>query len=119
VSEDGSAKKNDDIAVVVGTSEDGAATRILRAREGRVELGELRAAPEGKPLHGDLVRLKPRGDNTPVCDVEVIHAAPALTQAGSNLPEPGPGRSEKPAQVASPAYRENWDRVFGSKKILN
>jgi hypothetical protein len=96
-----------DVAVIVGTSEDGTKARIVRARDGRVELGELRAPEEGKPMYGELVKLNPRADS-PVCDVEVLHTPPTTAASAT---------STKPAQVATDTYRANWDRVFGDKKL--
>ena len=61
---------------------------------------------EGRPLHGELVRLKAREESGRLFDVEVLHKA---------KPEPqrtAPG----PAQVATDAYRKNWDRVFAKNR---
>jgi hypothetical protein len=110
-----------DVAVVVAATEDGKGARIVRSREGRIEIGELRAAEEGKPLQGrELIRLKPQvnaeGDaKVPVYDVEVVHPGTAIkTETEDVTQRPG----QKPAQVTSPAYRESWDRIFGDAKRL-
>lgn len=95
---------------MVGTSDDGARARIVRAREGRVEVGELRAPEEGKPMYGELIRLKPRSEDSPVCDVEVLHASPSMQR-----PELETRTTSKPAQVATDTYRASWDRVFGKE----
>lgn len=87
--------------------EDGDGWRVLRAREGRVEAGVIRPAQEGKPIHGELVRLAPRPgapEGAPVFDVEVQYAAPLAMGRG------------RPAQVATPAYRDHWDEIFGDRE---
>ena len=94
-----------DVVLLHSPTEDGKGVRVLRAREGRVEAGEVRPLESGKPLHGDLVTLKPRADAPRVCDVEVHYQArnsdesPALDHKG-------------PPTVASAAYRKSWDRIF-------
>jgi hypothetical protein len=112
------AKKHGrDVAVVVASTEDGKGARIVRSREGKIEIGELRAAEEGKPLQGrELIRLKPQvsSENTtsvPIYDVEVVHAG---TSTKPDAEEVGLRQGQKPAQVASSAYRESWDRIFGN-----
>ena len=100
-----------DVAVLCGPTEDGKGARILRARSGTLEAGEIRPTEDGQPLHGELVRLVPRADAPCVCDVEVLHDA---TRA--RRPEPGTGPSQAlghPAQVATEEYRLNWERIFG------
>jgi len=84
---------------------DGDGVHVLRAREQRIETGELRAIVEGKPITGELVSLKPRKDNPHVCDVTESFKTNAL-----------PPRGKGPAQVATQAYRDNWDEVFASRK---
>lgn len=60
---------------------------------------------EGKPIppRGEVVRLKPRAGMPRVCDVEVAYGGDTEGRSG-------------PAQVASKAYRDNWDAVFGARK---
>src|SRR3954467_6047937 len=93
-----------DVALLCGPTEDGRGARILRARQGRVEAGEVRPVAEGKPVAGaELVRLSPREGTPALCDVEVLHEAAVAKD------EPG-----RPARVASEHYRSNWDRIFGA-----
>jgi len=96
-----------DIALVTGPTEDGEGVRVVRFRDDAVSAGEVRPMEEGKPLAegAELVRLKPRaGTEVPAFDVERIYkreAAPARTTKG-------------PAKVATPAYRSNWETIFGA-----
>jgi hypothetical protein len=101
---DDAPPKPSDVVLLTGPTEDGEGIRVLRARDDRVETGEVRPLKEGKPLGaGELVKLAPREKSPRVCDVEVLAKVPA--------PEP----SNKPAQVATRAYRESWERIFGER----
>jgi hypothetical protein len=93
--------------VLVGPERDGGARPVLRLREGAVELGELRAAQEGKPIHGELVRLSPRDEHPQLFDVEVV--VPRPREAGAR---------KGPAKVASDDFRSGWERTFSKKREL-
>jgi hypothetical protein len=98
-----------DVVRPLGPTEDGEGVHVLRAREGRIEAGEVRALREGKPLvSGEVVRLEARADAPHLYDVNVQYQA-------------SPAPRGKPAQVASETYRDNWERVFGAgeKRELN
>src|SRR5262245_64750035 len=101
-----------DVALLYAPTDDGKGARVLRAREGAVETGEVRPVRDGQPLQqGELVRLSPRAEAPCLYDVEVLHDAAAQpkqpAEAGAEAPR---GR---PPQVASDDYRMNWDRIFG------
>lgn len=104
------AKKTEkaDVVVLGPPTPDGEGVRVLRAREERIEAGELRALKEGKPITGEVVSLEPRKENPRVCDVKSSYA-PSSSPAASSGPKKGP------AQVASAKYRENWDEVFAPR----
>lgn len=88
-----------DVVLVHGESPTG--LRVIRSRRGQIELGEVRALREGQPIHGEVVRLQPT-DTERVFEVDVVVEPPADR-----------GRSG-PAQVASAAYRAQWDAIFGT-----
>lgn len=93
-----------DVVMLRGKTDDGGGTRVLRARPGRIEAGEVRPMQEGKPLgSGEIVRLEQRADAPALYDVHVEHELKA------------PRSLEKPAQVATKAYRESWERTFGRR----
>lgn len=94
---------SEDVLFVVGESEHGHA--VLRKRDDKVELGEVRPTQEGKSIHGEVVRLKPRDEGGRVFDVEVLAAPPTVPSA----------RASGPAQVATNTYRANWDAIFGER----
>jgi hypothetical protein len=102
-----------DVVLIGPPTADGAGLHVIRARDERLEAGELRALEEGKPIVGEIVTLKPRQENPRVCDVTDSYAPPITAQAATadaQLAHKGP------AKVASPAYREGWDEIFGAKK---
>jgi len=98
-------EKKTDVVVLGPPTPDGEGVRVLRAREERIETGELRTLKEGKPITGEVVSLEPRKENPRVCDVKSSYRPPASE-----------GKKKGPAQVANEKYRENWDEVFSSSR---
>lgn len=92
----------EDVVFIHSPSEDGKGLRVLRKRDDSLEIGEIRALEEGRPVHGDVVRLKQREEHDRLFDVEVLmeRPRPRLSQSG-------------PPQVATDAYRSNWEVIFG------
>jgi hypothetical protein len=102
-SEPAAAKQREDMVFIHSPSESGEGYRVIRKREDQIEVGEIRPVEEGRPLHGDVVRLRPREEHDRLFDVEVLVEAPReLRRSG-------------PAQVATDAYRSNWDAIFGQR----
>lgn len=108
----------EDVALICGKTEDGKGLHILRKRGGGLETGVVQPLEEGKPLHGELVTLRQRGQS-PVCDVEVHYASNQVAAAPkSPAPQTQSSASETrghPAQVANTAYRKNWDQIWKAK----
>lgn len=100
-----------DVVMLHGPTEDGAGSKVVRARPGRLEAGEVRPMVEGKALvpGGEVVRLERRPDAKGLFDVHVDYKVPEKTEA----PEGPPSSRTGPAQVATRAYRDSWDRTFG------
>jgi hypothetical protein len=97
-----------DVVLPHGKTDDGQGARVLRARPGRLEAGEVRPLREGKPLgKGEVVSLSRRQDAPALYDVKVEHEIEAPEAAAPQKSTPGP------AQVATRAYRESWERIFG------
>jgi hypothetical protein len=97
-----------DVVMLHGKTEDGEGARVLRARPGRLEGGEVRPLREGKPLgKGEIVSLSRRKDAPALYDVKVEHVVGEPDARSTQKATPGP------AQVATRAYRENWERIFG------
>ncbi len=102
-------QRNDfDVVLMHGPTDDGAGSKVLRARPGRIEAGEVRPMTEGRPLTpgGEVVRLERRADARGLFDVHVDYKVPEKNGAPSNA-------MTGPAQVATRAYRDSWDRTFG------
>lgn len=99
-----------DVVLLHSATEDGKGLRVLRARDGNVEGGELRPLRDGVPLvRGEIVRLKPREAFPLLCDVEVA------CEVGQKAGKEAPPRVTHggPSQVATRGYRANWDAIFG------
>jgi hypothetical protein len=108
VASDDSSLANDfDVVLVHGKTVDGAGARVLRARPGRVEAGEVRPLEQGRPIApgAQVVQLSPREASPHLFDVKVQYEVDAKGTAGAPL--------HGPAQVATRAYRESWERTFG------
>ena len=102
--------KKDDVAIICGKSDDGRSYGVLRRRDQEIQVGMLRPLEDGKPIHGELVRLRPRDDNPLVFDVEAEHGR-TLERAASG-----------PPKVTSAAYRDGWDSIWSRRpdsKTLN
>jgi hypothetical protein len=111
----GDEKSGDDFDVVMvhGKTADGNGACVLRARPGRLEAGEVRALESGRPLlpGGQVVQLSPRSAAPNLYDVKVEYEVPGARQ-GNEAPTSGP------AQVATRAYRDSWERTFGSRRSM-
>lgn len=94
-----------DVVVLGPPTADGAGVHVLRAREERIEAGELRNLEEGRPITGEVLTLAPRKDSPRVFDVRESYSPNA----------PGAQKAKGPAQVATQAYRDNWDEVFARR----
>ena len=99
-----------DVVLLGPPTADGEGVHVIRARDERIETGELRNVEEGRPITGELVALKPRKDNPRICDVTDSYRAPATNTLAA------PPKTKGPAQVATKAYRDNWDEVFAARK---
>ncbi|MDP9001359.1 MAG: hypothetical protein M3O46_14755 [Myxococcota bacterium] len=102
-----------DVVLIHGPTEDGEGARVLRARPGRVDTGEVRPMREGRPVTagGEVVRLERRGDEPALFDVRVEYVIPGCNQSAKTTAADG-----GPPQVATPAYRENWELTFGPSR---
>lgn len=96
--------RSQDVVLVHGVTDDGKGLRVLRARDGGLEQGACRPLEEGKPIHGEVVQLRPRKECPVLCDVDVKVAAPARAPAAADR--------HGPPQVATAAYRDNWDAIW-------
>ena len=101
-------KPPQDVAILHGPTEDGEGARVLRLKQGTLYAGEVRPVREGQPIDShELVRLRPLHEDSPVCEVEVVHD-PSTADPKR--------RGQGPARVANDSYRKNWNAVFGGTK---
>jgi len=128
VSEDNGPKSGDvgarpsdgqDVVIVHGVTEDGGGLEVLRLRNQRVEVGALQKLEHGRPIHGEVVRLRPRPSCPLVCDVDVQvpeRVSLPSDDRGAPLASSHGDARRGPAQVASERYRTGWDLIFGTRR---
>jgi len=102
-----------DVVFIHGVSEDGESMAVLRAREDRVEAGVIRTVKEGEVPQGELLKLTPRAETPLICDVETQLPAGVINASGGS--DRGTAH-HGPAQVATPEYRNNWDKIWSRSK---
>jgi hypothetical protein len=104
-----------DVVLMHAPTSDGEGARVLRARPGRIDAGEVRPMREGRPVApgGEVVRLERRADAQALFDVHVECVVPPVATAAPSEQARGDGR---PPQVATPAYRTNWELTFGARR---
>jgi len=113
-------KRPKDLLLVKGPTEDGGGVHVVRARPERLELGTMRPLEDGRPIDGEVVRVNPHPAWPCIYEVETEFTAPkkqaeadALsTESNKGEPAPAPARGGGPPQVASEAYRKNWDAIW-------
>jgi hypothetical protein len=87
-----------DVLLVYGKSDDGKGYEVLRQRGAEIQAGRLRPLDDGKPIHGEVVRLEPREESPALFDVEVQHD--------------GRMSAGRPAKVATDQYRRGWESIW-------
>jgi len=97
-----------DVLLLAHPTEDGRGVHVLRQRAQSLEVGIVRPLVSGKPIVGEVVRLEPRPEMPRLCDVHVEVTTPS--------PSSSRPTSKGPAQVASAAYRANWDAIWSRPK---
>lgn len=103
---------NRDVVLIHGLSPDGKGLAVLRHRENRVEQALVMPIEHGKPIHGEIVTLKPRREFPLLCDVKVEYSPADGHKA---LSPDNRGSTKGPGQIATDEYRANWDRIFQSR----
>jgi hypothetical protein len=106
---DASTTAKQDVVLLGPPTADGGGVHVLRARNERVEAGELRPVQEGRPLVGELVNLRPRADAPRLCDVTESWDPKDAAARGALDAQ---GAHKGPARVATNAYRDGWEHVF-------
>ncbi|MFK7998191.1 MAG: hypothetical protein AB8H86_01295 [Polyangiales bacterium] len=97
------AKGIDDVVVVHSPTADGEGMNVVRKRGDELSIGVVRPLEEGKPILGDVVKLKPRDEHPALFDVETELALQ-------------PERSAGPSRVSNSSYRKGWDSLWGGRR---
>jgi len=109
-----------DVVLVQGRSPDGKGLSVIRQHNERLERGFVMPLEQGKPIHGEVVTLRPRPEFPLLCDVHVECSAPTAT---TGVTSDCRAVAKGPGQVATAQYRTNWDRIFdqssNSRENLN
>lgn len=112
-------KKPKDLVLVHSPTPDGGGVNVLRARNEGLEVGTMRPLEQGRPIHGEVVKLTPRSEMPHLYDAETEFVAPeGQPVAAPDKPDkPGDAPADRaqatgPAQVASDSYRRNWDAIW-------
>src|SRR5215475_12140846 len=82
----------EDVVFVHGPAEHGEGLRVIRKRDDSIEVGEIRSVQEGRPLQGDLVKLKQRREHERLFDVEVVVSREEIKPKPAPLGHAGPAR---------------------------
>ncbi len=97
-----------DLVLISGVDPDRKEVHVLKPVQEGVEAAVLRPVEEGKPIQGDLVRLRPREDVPVVAELETLMRHP-------DHPDDPRRRHKGPPMVASEAYRQGWEMIFGAR----
>ena len=108
-SESRAEARRTDIVLIHGRTEDGKGLSVIRHRDNQLEHGLVLPLEHGKPIQGEVVRLKPRPEFPVLCDVHVEYS-PTVPHA--QLPNDTRAVAKGPGQVATDQYRSNWDKIF-------
>ncbi len=92
-----------DLLFAYGKTEAGDGYRVVRSRDDRLEIGEVRELRAHKPIHGDVVKLAPVEGYDKLYDVEVLAEGPKTRSTTG------------PVRVSNALYREQWEAIFGGE----
>ena len=97
-------KKPKDVVLVHSPTPDGGGVNVLRARRQGLEVGTMRPLAEGRPIHGEVVKLTQRPETPLLYDVEteLPHPEPSAEPNGESVTEPNEARA------SSGPRREPW-----------
>ena len=124
-------KKRKDLLLVNGPTEDGGGVHVVRARPEHLEVGTMRPLQHGRPIDGEVVRVNRHPDWPFLYEVETELSLPAKGDSTEPVAgekpaaqkAPDAARASGPPQVASDAYRKNWDLIWNRstkrRQVLN
>jgi hypothetical protein len=97
-----------DVVLIHGRSADGKGLSVIRHRNDQLERGVVVPLEHGKPIHGEVVTLRPRPEFPLLCDVHVECTGRTADAENTDTRAVGKG----PRQVATEQYRANWEKIF-------
>lgn len=98
-------KKKDKIVLLEPMNEKG--TNVLKVDKEGVRPAVIKPHKEGAPLLSDgLVRLEETG-------CPIVYESTSLWEGEGKEETKSESSSKGPAKVNSPAFRANWDQIFG------
>jgi hypothetical protein len=103
-----------DVAVVWGRNENGIYILRRRAQEAPVEAGLLQPLVEGRPINGEVISMRRRGDLPFLFDIKTEVTATGASEADTTSDGPPQAANHGPSQVATESYRRGWDAIWGS-----
>ncbi len=92
-----------DVVFAYRKTDEGDGFQVIRSRDNRLEIGEVRELCDGKPIRGDIVKLSPIAGRDRLFDVEVVMEASRIRATTG------------PPQVSTEAYRQQWEAIFGQR----
>jgi hypothetical protein len=108
-SESSAEPDGNDVVLIRGRTQDGKGLSVIRRRDDRLEHGLVMPLENGKPIQGEVVRLRPRREFPLLCDVQVEYSQ---SSENAQLASDTRAVTKGPGQVATEQYRANWDRIF-------
>ena len=78
--------------------DEGDGFKVVRMREDSIEVGEIRGAEEGRPIHGEVVKLTPRPEHRQRVRREG-------TQPDADVTDVGSCETRREDRIAGPAPR--------------
>lgn len=99
-------EKAKDIAMVVNHNDDGSVNILRRDSDDNISYGTAQAVKDGQNLTGskEVISMSEPDDNG-ISNVKTLYKPQGVRSTSG------------PAQVATKAYRDGWDGIFGSKTI--
>lgn len=111
-----------DVVLVHGVTDDGKGYQVVRQREDRIEVGAIKPLENGKPVHGEIVKLRPRSESPLLFDVVLqvdtrVDGDATGPTVDSGTDEAGrPGGRKGPVRVTNENYRSGWDGIWGARR---
>lgn len=96
----------DDFVSVLSVNEDRSLTVLRHRPDHTVIPAVLEPVRDGKPIHSELIGLKPRPDGN--FSVETLYEPESARTKSAET-----RRSEGPAMVNSRGYRDGWEGIWG------